>query len=151
MVFLSKVVSILVVIYSFCFAQFAYGQGGHPEKEHEHVNSLPAHHKPFDSDFWKRIDPEFNIVGNFLTEFSDNKDNSNRGKFRVREAEAAFQAFLLPQFRINAVGAMEQEYDGSHLNTEFHLEEFYGALFDLPYDVDAQDSLGRKTPRLNLN
>ncbi len=139
---LVKVLLIIAVICSFCFAEFAYAEDGHSGKEHERDHSLPAHHRSSDDDFWKQIDPELSIVGNFLAEFSDNKDNSNRGKFRVREAEAAFQAFLFPKFRINAVGAMEQEYEDAHSNTEFHLEELYGALFDLPYGINA--GIGRR-------
>jgi len=131
-----------MIIGSFCFAEFAYGNTGHSTKDHDHNHdhdhdhSSPAHHKFTDEDNCKQFDPELSIVGNFLTEFSDNKGNPNRGRFRVREAEATFQTFLLPWFRLNAIGSMEQEYHDSHVNTDFHLEELYGSFF-LPNDVKA--------------
>ncbi len=136
----------VVLICSVGFINTSFGTEKYLPKDnehgHEHDLSLPAHHKISDEDFWRAIDPEVNIVGNFLTEFSDNKENSNRGRFRVRGVEAAFQAFLLPHLRVNVVGTMEQEYESGHSNTEFHMEEVYVSLLDLPYEMEAE--IGRR-------
>lgn len=144
MVVFSRAVSITaVLVISMTFTGVAVGEEGHDHGHaHDHGTPLAAHHKQSDDTKWNLIDPEFSVVGNFLTEFSDNKENANRGRFRVREAEAAFQAFLLPNLRVNIVGAMEQEYEDNHSNTNFHLEELYASIYDLPYGMEGQ--IGRR-------
>ena len=118
------------------FSGFAYAAGGHShDHDHDHSNCV-------EGDFWQQMDAEFSVLGNFLGEFSDNKDNANRSRVRVREAEIAFGANLLPNLRFNVVGALEQEYEDGHVNNETHLEEFYGTFYDLPFDMEG--SIGRK-------
>jgi len=164
--FFKKRIFALLAVYVICFISFAYGDE-HSEKGHDghedhkctnpkhhhhgddkgdgHGHSQAAHHKLANGGEWGYLNPEFSIIGNFITEFSDYKGNSNRGRLRVRELEAAFQASLLENFRVNAIWSMEQEYIDNHSTMFYHLEELYGVVTDLPFDSEGM--IGRRFVR----
>lgn len=137
----------------------AHGQPDHqcdnPDHDHHyghdhdtasgHGKSQPAHHKLDNGEVLGRLHPEFSVIGNFINESSNNKENSNRGRLRAREIEAAMQASLLDNFRINAVWAMEQEYIDNHSQWYYHLEELYGTVNELPFEMEGV--IGRRLVR----
>ena len=56
--FLVKTVLAVAIICSICFTSSVYGADGHSANEHEHGDSLSAHHKFSESETCKGIDPE---------------------------------------------------------------------------------------------
>lgn len=86
--------------------------------------------------------PEISVIVNTAANFSDNKNNANRNRVRVKEAELALQGYLYPGVRGDFVGAFEQEYEGNEVTTEVDVEEAYLSFLELPLNLQAL--IGRK-------
>lgn len=76
--------------------------------------------------------PEVSVIVNAVGMFSDDKNNHNRGKVRVPEAELGFQGPIAAGIYGHLVMAWEQEYDHDGSETSVDLEEAVVSFTDLP-------------------
>jgi hypothetical protein len=88
------------------------------------------------------MNPDVSVVVDVQALFTDDKDNDNRNKVRIKEGELALQAFLYPGVWGNFIAALEQEYDGDDVETDVDVEEAYVEFQDLPFGIQAE--VGRK-------
>lgn len=92
--------------------------------------------------FGSIMNPDISIIVDARYLVTDNKENDNRNKLRLKEAELAFQGYLYPGIRTDIVAALEQEYEGSSVETEIDLEEAFVSFLDLPCGFTG--NVGRK-------
>ena len=81
---------------------------------------------------WGIMNPSISAIADVQVLFTNNKENDNRNKIRVKEVEFAFQGYLYPGIRADVIPALEMEYIGDEVNVEIDLEEAYLTMSPIP-------------------
>jgi hypothetical protein len=81
---------------------------------------------------WGIMNPSISAIADVQALFTNNKENDNRNKVRVKEVEFAFQGYLYPGIRADVIPALEMEYIGDEVNVEIDLEEAYLTMSPIP-------------------
>jgi hypothetical protein len=85
------------------------------------------------------MNSDISVIANMKGFLSSTGDNPLDEKFLVEELELAFQGFLWPGIRGDAIAALEQHVDeGGHVHTEIDLEEAYVSFLDLPPGIQVE-------------
>jgi len=120
------------------------------EKESAHEGT-PYRSQPVGN--WGIMNPSISAIADIQTLFTNNKENDNRNRIRVKEVEFAFQGYLYPGIRADVIPALEMEYIGDEVNVEIDLEEAYLTMSPIPWVgeyVPLGLQLGRKLMNFGL-
>lgn len=93
------------------------------------------------------MNPDISVIADVQALFTNNREDDNRNKVRVKHLEFAFQGYLYPGIRADIVPALEMEYEGDDVNVEIDLEEAYLTASQVPYVseyVPLELQIGRK-------
>jgi len=101
----------------------------------EEVATEAASHKPSPVGSYGGImNPDISAIIDAQMSFTDEKNDSNRNKVRIRELELAYQGYLYPSIRADVISALELSYKSDHtVDVEVDLEEAYVSFLHIPY------------------
>ncbi len=99
---------------------------------------------------WGIMNPSISAIADVQALFTNNKENDNRNRIRVKEVEFAFQGYLYPGIRADVIPALEMEYIGDEVNVEVDLEEAYLTMSPIPF-VGEYVPLGLQLGRKFMN
>jgi hypothetical protein len=117
------------------------------EKKEEEIARQGSPHQAQPVGNWGIMNPSISAIADIQALFTNDEENDNRNKIRVKEVEFAFQGYLYPGIRADVIPALEMEYEGDDVNVEIDLEEAYLTLSPIPWVGDYAPlglQLGRK-------